>query len=301
MITRVFGLKLIIKGVIIKVKEIEKSVLDKILCVYNNLYEAEKKIADYVINNKEKVIEMTVSELASQSNVSEATIVRFCKKCDLKGFHDLKINIAKEMVKSKDNNISNELDSNNIEQSLQNILANKIEELKQTISMMHEEEIKNVLDAIKNARIVQFAAVGNTIPVAMDGTYKFNQLGIAAVTNTIWETQLAFAYTLTDKDVVIVISNSGSSKKLITLLEIANERKATTISITNHENSPVANESKYHINTATREKLFLDEFSFSRVSAMVVIEALYLLLTRDKKDAYNWISQHEQSIADDKI
>ena len=62
-----------------------------------------------------------------------------------------------------------------------------------------------------------------------------------------------------------------------------------------------ANESKYHINTATREKLFLDEFSFSRVSAMVVIETLYLLLTRDKKDAYNWISQHEQSIADDKI
>lgn len=282
-------------------KEIEKSVLDKILGVYNNLFEAEKKIADYVINNKEKVIEMTVSELASQSNVSEATIVRFCKKCDLKGFHHLKISIAKEMVNSKENNISNELDSNNIEQSLQNILANKIEELKQTISMMNEEDIKNILDSIKNARIVQFAAVGNTIPVAMDGTYKFNQLGITAVTNTIWETQLALAYTLTEKDVVIVVSNSGSSKNLVTLLEIANERKATTISITNHENSPVANESKYHINTATREKLFLDEFSFSRVSAMVVIETLYLLLTRDKKDAYNWISQHEQSIADDKI
>ena len=282
-------------------KDIEKKVLDKILCVYKNLYEAEKKIADYVINNKEKVIEMTVSELATQSNVSEATIVRFCKKCDFKGFHDLKINIAKEMVNSNNDKISNELDFNNISQSLQNILANKIEELKQTISMIHEEDIKKILDAIKNARIVQFAAVGNTIPVAMDGTYKFNQLGIASVTNTIWETQLAFAYTLTNKDVVIVISNSGSSKKLVTLLEIANKRQATTISITNHENSPVANESKYHINTATREKLFLDEFSFSRVSAMVVIEALYLLLTRDKKDAYSWISEHEESIADDKI
>lgn len=282
-------------------KEIEKSVLDKILCVYKTLYEAEKKIADYVIDNKEKVIEMTVSELAAQSNVSEATIVRFCKKCDLKGFYDLKINIAKEMVKSKSNRISNELDSNNISQSLQNILANKIEELKQTISMMHEEDIKKILESIKSARIVQFAAVGNTIPVAMDGAYKFNQLGISSVTNTVWETQLAFAYTLTKDDVVIVISNSGSSKDLVTLLNIANERKATTISITNHENSPVANTSNYHINTSTREKLFLDEFSFSRVSAMVVIETLYLLLTRDKKDAYSWISQHEQSIAEGKV
>ena len=282
-------------------KEIEKSVLDKILSVYKSLHEAEKKIADYIINNKEQVIEMTVSELSTKSNVSEATIVRFCKKCDLKGFYDLKINIAKEMVRKNDTNVSNDLDSNNITQSLQNILANKIEELKQTISMMNEENIKKILDAIRNARIIQFAAVGNTIPVAMDGTYKFNQLGISSVTNTIWETQLAFAYTLTKEDVVIVISNSGSSTKLVTLLEIANERGATTISITNHENSPVANESKYHINTSTREKLFLDEFSFSRISAMVVIEILYLLLTRDKKDSYNWISQHEQSIADGKI
>jgi hypothetical protein len=45
----------------------------------------------------------------------------------------------------------------------------------------------------------------------------------------------------------------------------------------------------------------LDEFSFSRVSAMVVIEILYLILTRDKRDAYDWISQHEQSIAESKI
>nr|WP_312291734.1 MurR/RpiR family transcriptional regulator [Clostridium chromiireducens] len=282
-------------------KEIEKSVLDKILSIYKSLHEAEKKIADYIINNKEQVIEMTVSELSTKSNVSEATIVRFCKKCDLKGFYDLKINIAKEMVRKNDTNVSNDLDSNNITQSLQNILANKIEELKQTISMMNEENIKKILSAIRNARIIQFAAVGNTIPVAMDGTYKFNQLGISSVTNTIWETQLAFAYTLTKEDVVIVISNSGSSTKLVTLLEIANERGATTISITNHENSPVANESKYHINTSTREKLFLDEFSFSRISAMVVIEILYLLLTRDKEDSYNWISQHEQSIADGKI
>ncbi|WP_238905039.1 MurR/RpiR family transcriptional regulator [Clostridium sp. YIM B02506] len=282
-------------------KNIDKSVLDKILSVYGNLFEAEKKIADYVINNSEKVIEMTVSELANKSNVSEATIIRFCKKCDFRGFHDIKISIAKEMVSLEETNISNDLDTNNIEQSLQNILANKIEELKQTISMMDGDIIKEILEIIKNARIVQFTAVGNTIPVAMDGAYKFNQLGISSVVNTIWETQLAYTYTLTENDVVIAISNSGSSKKLVTLLDIANEKGATTISITNHEKSPLANKSTYHINTATREKLFLDEFSFSRVSAMVVIEALYLLLTAGKRDAYEWISKHEDSIAEDKI
>ncbi|MDD3224807.1 MAG: MurR/RpiR family transcriptional regulator [Clostridium sp.] len=278
-----------------------KNVLDKILTNYNNLYEAEKRIADYVIKNQQDVIDMTVSELAGESNVSEATIIRFCKKCNMKGFHDLKINIAKEMMISKENNTSNDIAINNIDQSLKNILANKIEELKQTVAMMDTEAIKEILDLIKKARIVQFVAVGNTIPVALDGAYKFNQMGIASVTSTIWETQLAFAYTLTDKDVVIAISNSGSSKKLLNLIDIANDKKAVTIGITNHEKSPLAMKSKYKINTATREKLFLNEFSFSRISAMTVIEILYLLLTSYKKDSYRWISKHEEAIADDKV
>jgi len=127
------------------------------------------------------------------------------------------------------------------------------------------------------------------------------QIGIASVANTIWENQLAFAYTLTEEDIVIAISSSGSSKRLLTLIDIANKRHATTICITNHEKSPLANKSKYQINTATREKLFFDEFSFTRVSAMVVIEILFLLLITEKRDAYSWISEHEQSMADDKV
>ena len=279
----------------------EKSVLDKIFSVYENLYEAEKKIADYVIGNKEKVIDMTVSELSFESDVSEATIIRFCKKCDFKGFHHLKIELAKEMVTLEQKNISNDLDPNNIDQSLQNILANKMEELKQTISMMNGDVIKKILDVIKNARIVQFAALGNTIPITLDGAYKFNQIGISSVANNIWENQLAFAYTLTDKDVVIAVSNSGSSKRLLDLIDIANEKKVTTICITNHEKSPLASKCKYKIITATREKLFFDEFSFTRVSAMVVIEVLFLLLAVEKRDAYNYISEHEKSMVDDKI
>lgn len=244
---------------------------------------------------------MTVSELSFESGVSEATIIRFCKKCNFKGFHHLKIEMAKEMVTSEEKNISNDLNSNNIEQSLKNILANKVEEIKQTISMMDGNEIKKILNVIKNARIVQFAAVGNTIPVILDGAYKFSQIGISTVANTIWENQLAFAYTLTGDDVVIAVSNSGSSKRLITLIDVANEKHATTICITNHEKSPLANKCQYKINTATREKLFFEEFSFTRVSAMVVVEVLFLLLVSEKRDAYNWVSEHEGSMVDDKI
>ena len=95
----------------------------------------------------------------------------------MKGFHHLKITLAKDLVESKKEEITTcgDINTNNLRESLNNILANKIEELKQTVSMMDEKSLREILDKLKNARNVQFAAVGNTIPVALDGCYKFNQ------------------------------------------------------------------------------------------------------------------------------
>lgn len=283
--------------------EKNKSVIDIIFAEYNNFFEAEKKIADYILNNRAKVIEMTISELAEEAGSSEATVTRFCKKCYMKGFHHLKLTLAQEIVDSKKEkfNISGSVTESSIKESLNNILANKIEELKQTISMINEDDLKKILELLRNARTVQFVAVGNTIPVALDGSYKLNQIGIMAVANTIWETQIAYTYNLSKDDVVIAISNSGESKRLIDVIEIAAEKGATTISITNSDNSSLAKICDYHIKTSTREKLFLSEYYFSRISAMTIIEILYLFLTVGKDDIYRNISRHEQSIADEKI
>lgn len=280
-----------------------KSVIDIIFAEYNNFYEAEKKIADYIVNNTQKVIDMTISELAESAGASDATVTRFCKKCHMKGFHHLKITLARELVESKkdDVKISGDVSESNIKESLSNILANKVEELKQTVSMIDEKELSEILNLIRNVRNVQFAAVGNTIPVALDGCYKFNQIGIPSVTNPIWETQIAYTFNLSKGDVVIIISNSGSSKRLIDVIEAAKAKEAYIVSITNSNNSPIAKISDYHIKTATREKLFLEEYYFSRISAMTVIEILYLFLTVGKPDVYKNLSKHEQSIADSKI
>lgn len=281
----------------------EKTVMDTICSSFNNFFDSEKKIAKYIINNYDKVVDMTVGQLADASGSSEASVSRFCKKVGVKGFHHLKISLAKEMVESGTGNVSvsNNISINDIGQSLQNILANKVEELKQTVSMMDEAKLKEILTIIKNAKSVQFAAVGNTIPVAIDGAFKLNQIGIPAVSGTIWENQIGYTYNLTEKDVVIVISNSGESREMITMMDVAKEVGAITIAITNNERSTIAKASDYHITTATREKLFLDGYCFSRVSATTVIEILYLFLTSMDKDSYKSIARHEHAIAGDKF
>ncbi len=283
--------------------EKSKSLIDSIFAEYNSFFDAEKKIASYILSNPKKVVDMTISELAGEAGTSEATISRFCKRCNMKGFHHLKITLAKELVEStkEELTVSGDVNQNNISQSLKNILSNKIDELRQTISSINENELKEILNLLSNARTVQFAAVGNTIPVAMDGAYKFNQIGIPSIANTIWETQIAFTYNLSKDDVIILISNSGASKRLLTVAEAAKEKDIKTIAITNSDTSPLAKTCKYHIKTATREKIFLKEYYFSRISAMTIIEILYLFLTVGKEDVYKNLSRHEQAIADDKI
>ena len=281
----------------------EKSVLDTICASLDTFFESERKIGTYIIQHTAKVVDMTVGELAQTCGVSDASVSRFCKKIDMKGFHHLKITLAKEISErgKEEEEVSNHISVNDIGQSLKNILANKVTEITQTVSMMDTKQLHEILDRLNTAKTVQFFAVGNTIPVAIDGAFKLNQIGIPAVSGTIWETQIGYTYNMTADDVVIAILNSGESTAVLRALEAARSAGATTISITNSEKSSAAQLSDYHITTATREKLFLDGYCFSRVSATTVIEILYLFLTSMRKDAYKSVVRHEQAIAFTKL
>lgn len=279
-----------------------RSVLGAICSSYDTFFEAEKKIADYMMENKAAVVDMTVGKLARASGTSDATVSRFCRRCGFKGFHNLKLTLAREVLEDeqKDQSVSNDIDRGDIRQSLQNILANKVAELTETVNMMDADNLEQILSRLENARMVQLAAVGNTIPVAMDGAFKLNQLGIPAVAGEIWETQAAYTFNLGPEDVVLIISNSGSSRRLQSLAQGARENRSTVIVITNNPDSPLARISDYRIVTATREKLLTEEFWFSRVTATAVMEILYLLLLNSKKDAVEHIRRHEKVISPDK-
>lgn len=278
-----------------------QSVLECITVLYDQLFDAEKKIAKFILNNPKKVVDMTVSELAEISDVSIASVSRFCRKVGLKGFAQLKISLAQELVDThKSGEISNDISVDNIPQSLQNILANKITELKQTVNLINTDEFREILEGIRDSSRVQVIAVGNTIPVAIDAAFKFNELGIPTTAGTIWETQLSYSFTLGKGDVLIAISNSGESDKVLEAVKIANNNKAMTIGITNSPHSAIGEEVQYHITTATREKLFLDEFCFSRVSASTVIEIIFLFLTEMIENSHKSMIKCEEMFAVDK-
>lgn len=276
-------------------------VRDQIFSIYDSLYDAEKKAADYLIAHQEDVINMSVSELAQNCDTSQATIIRFCKKIGCGGFHQLKLKLAGEQSRQEEPAASNEINIDNMEQSLHNIMTSKVEEIKATFHNFDKKDLREVVDAVLKADLIEFAAMGNTIPIAMDGTYKFNQLGLHAVTSPIWETQEAFARTMKEGDVFFAISASGASKRLIRMAEIVKKRGGVTIVITNQSRAPLTEICDHVIITATREHVFYDQVSFTRMAAMAVIDTLFMLLLSTKDDFFENVAEHERSVIEEKL
>ena len=276
-------------------------VRDRIFSIYDSLYDAEKKAADYLIAHQEDVINMSVSELAQNCDTSQATIIRFCKKIGCGGFHQLKLKLAGEQSRQEEPAASNEINIDNMEQSLHNIMTSKVDEIKATFHNFDKKDLRQVVDAILKADLIEFAAMGNTIPIAMDGTYKFNQLGLHAVTSPIWETQEAFARTMKEGDVFFAISASGASKRLIRMAEIVKKRGGVTVVITNQSRAPLTEICDHVIITATREHVFYDQVSFTRMAAMAVIDTLFMLLLSTKDDFFENVAEHERSVIEEKL
>lgn len=279
----------------------EISINNQIFSTYEGLYDAEKKVADYIIAHPSEVIEMSIAELAAQCDASQATVMRFCKKVGCTGFYQFKIRLAGELREQGEQVASNEISLDQMEQSIQNIMVNKMEELKATFQNINPDEYKEMIEKILEADLIEFAAMGNTIPIALDGAYKFDQLGLQAVSFPVWESQEAFARMLKKGDMLIAISASGASKKLLNIVKIAKKKGALIVAITNQHTSALAKESDYLLLTATRENVFHNQISFTRMAAMALIDSLFLFLFSAKRDSFQNLSVHEQSVAEEKI
>lgn len=160
-----------------------------------------------------------------------------------------------------------------------------------------------VVHALKHAGVIEFAAVGNTNAVALDATFKFfGSWGLRCMASTISETSIGFALTLRPGDVIVLISNSGKSRRLNRMAKAARNCGATVVVISSDSKSPLARLADYTFNTVNHEALLTTgDFAFSKISATMIIEVIYNFLLPEIKDAREHISYYEELIQPDKV
>ena len=72
--------------------------LDTIRSCYSEMFQAEKKVADYILKHPEEVVELNIAELAKRSETSDATVIRMCRHVGYSGFYQMKISLASELL-----------------------------------------------------------------------------------------------------------------------------------------------------------------------------------------------------------
>lgn len=277
------------------------SALD-VLCSDLDLFDAEKGIVQFILDHPREAANMTSANLAQAGGASEATVSRLMKRLGFDGYRSFQLSLNRDIAKSNQPDIEpSEISVDNIRGSLQTILHNKVSELETTALKLDAEELDATLKLLREASIIQVAAVGNTIPVAMDAAFKFNQLGLRSITSEVSEKASAFSLTLNTNDLLLLISNSGKSRRLMQMAQVVRQGGVPIVLLTSETDSPLAKLSDHVLIAVNRERLLTTrEFQLSRIPLTFIVEVLYYFLYGMLPDPKHHISRHESLMALDK-
>lgn len=252
------------------------NVILEIESMYINFNKTEKKIADYILKNPQKIIYSTISQVATELSLADSTIFRFCKKINLKGFYDLKISLAANSTADTHNYSDAQITDSDSEKAIINkVFKANISALNDTMNLIDPKSIGNAVNYLLDSDQIVFYGNGGSGIVAMDAQHKFLRIGLKVSSYTDYHMQLMSVSQLTKKDVVVVISHSGSNLNILNLLDIAKENGTKTIGITSFPKSPISEKVDIPISVISHETEQQFEAFASRIAHLAVIDVLY--------------------------
>lgn len=222
--------------------EHQDGVFTRISNQYYKFTEAERKVADYVVIHQRDTQFMSISELAEACGVADATIFRFCRRLNYKGYTAFKLAVANsDTGRAASGTLAGKVSpEDSIPDLCQKVYHNNMEALDQSLALVRPEAIMAAAELLARARRVLCMGQGGSMILAMEAAHLFSTAmpGFTAV----WDSHLQTiaAANLSPEDVVLFFSYSGSTRELMDLLPIIRERKAKVILITHFPKSPAA-------------------------------------------------------------
>ena len=247
-----------------------------------SLRKSEAKVANYVLANANDVIKMRIVDLASKSEVSEPTVIRFCKAIGFDGFQSFKLQLAQQLgLGSVFTQFAVE-DNDTVADLINKVFDTTVGSLITAREEINSEVLEQAITTISNARRVEFYGFGASGSVAADAQHKFFRLQLSSAAYTDPHIQRMSAISLGPEDVVVAISQSGETQALLQSVALAREAGANVIGLAPHNTSlsRVCNLAIY-VNMEEDLKSFTPVSS--RIAHLVVIDVLATGVARHRK------------------
>jgi DNA-binding MurR/RpiR family transcriptional regulator len=229
---------------------------NEIIASFNDL---ETSLYHYISQNKEKVAYMRIRELADETHVSTATILRFCKKLHCEGFSEFKVKLKLDLKENK---------KTMIKSSQQSI----VEFFERTLKGDLEEKIHEAASLIIAADTVIFIGIGSSGILAEYGARYFSSLGKFSL--YIKDPHFPIHSRLRNNSVTIALSVSGENNFTVTHLNQLKQEGSKIISITNTRLSTAAKISDLNIAYYVTEEFYEESNITTQVPVVYILEAL---------------------------
>ncbi|MFA7289465.1 MAG: MurR/RpiR family transcriptional regulator [Melioribacteraceae bacterium] len=247
-----------------------KEIKSRIEKYYPDLPKNHKKLADFFINNFDKIPFYSVQDISEATRTSVASVVRFAQRIGFLGFLEMREEISKELQ----NHISNKeifslLDSKATEDDTLTIIANQdIKNINETLTHIDRDYFNSTIKMILKAKRVYTVGLGVSNLLAQMLAYQLNQVSIDAYAlshnHSTFLEQLIF---LNSSDLIIALSFPPYSIETIDAVKYAKKKKIKIISITNNNASPVTFYSNANLVVKSENMLFTN--SFAAISVLI--------------------------------
>jgi glucokinase len=208
------------------------AILGQIQRVRPNLSPAERRVADHVLAHPRSVLNDPVAEIARASQVSQPTVIRFCRSLGCEGLSDFKLRLASGLTGTVPVTHTQVTRDDSVLELGTKVLGNTASSILQVRDHLNRDSIDRAIALLVKARRVDCFAVGYYGAVAQDAQYKFLRLGLPSGVYIDPRVQAMAAQVLGPGDVALIISSSGRKDELLAVADAARERGANVVAIT---------------------------------------------------------------------
>ncbi|WP_028205207.1 bifunctional transcriptional regulator/glucokinase [Paraburkholderia nodosa] len=249
------------------------AVFERIRQMRDALTPAERRVADLALNHPRSIINDPIVDIARKADVSQPTVIRFCRSLGCQGLSDFKLKLATGLTGTIPVSHSQVHLGDTATDFGAKVLDNTVSAILQLREHLNFEQVENAITLLNGARRIEFYGLGNSHIVAQDAHYKFFRFGIPTIAYGDLYMQAASAALLGKGDVIVAVSKSGRAPELLRVLDVAMQAGAKVIAITS-SNTPLAKRATVALETDHIEMRESQLSMISRILHLLMIDIL---------------------------
>jgi DNA-binding MurR/RpiR family transcriptional regulator len=252
------------------------NILERIHASYYQLSAAERKAADYVLSQYAQVQFMSITQLADECGVAEATVSRFCRSLGLKGFNAFKLEMARHVATANAGLITPpRIDAGSLEGRCLEVSRLAQEAVQQTLELVNPQTIEKVVSLFEKAQRVLCVGSGGSMLLAQECAHLFSTITNKFYALSDSHMQLSAVATMANTDAIVLFSYSGATHNGIAVLELAKVRGIPTILVTRFPKSPAAQLADVVLHCGSNETPFQSGSVPAKIAQLVLQDILY--------------------------